>query len=67
MMANKDRRAVNGKTRKTIRLADLAPLEAREERVTAGAFNAFANFGDIKGESTDKDHKDWVLIVNSRL
>jgi type VI secretion system secreted protein Hcp len=27
------------------------------------AFNAFANFGDIKGESTDKDHKDWVLIT----
>jgi len=27
------------------------------------AFNAFANFGDIKGESTDKDHKDWVSIL----
>ena len=26
-------------------------------------FNAFANFGDIKGESTDKDHKDWVMIL----
>jgi type VI secretion system secreted protein Hcp len=26
------------------------------------AFNAFVNFGDIKGESTDKDHKDWVMI-----
>lgn len=25
-------------------------------------FNAFVNFGDIKGESTDKDHKDWVMI-----
>ena len=24
------------------------------------AFNGFVNFGDIKGESTDKDHKDWV-------
>ena len=21
--------------------------------------NPFKNFGDIKGESTDKDHKDW--------
>jgi hypothetical protein len=31
--------------------------------VKAGAFNAFANFGDIKGESTDKDHKDWVMIL----
>jgi type VI secretion system secreted protein Hcp len=28
------------------------------------AFNAFANFGDIKGESTDKDHKDWVSILS---
>ena len=27
------------------------------------AFNAFANFGDIKGESTDKDHKDWIMVL----
>jgi type VI secretion system secreted protein Hcp len=27
------------------------------------AFNGFANFGDIKGESTDKDHKDWVMVL----
>lgn len=27
-------------------------------------FNAFVNFGDIKGESTDKDHKDWVMILS---
>jgi len=27
------------------------------------AFNAFVNFGDIKGESTDKDHKDWVMLT----
>ncbi len=26
------------------------------------AFNAFMNFGDIKGECTDKDHKDWVMV-----
>jgi type VI secretion system secreted protein Hcp len=25
-------------------------------------FDAFANFGDIKGECTDKNHKDWVVI-----
>ncbi len=30
-------------------------------RVSAGSYKAF-NFGDIKGESTDKDHKDWVMI-----
>jgi len=28
------------------------------------AFSAFINFGDIKGESTDKDHKDWVVITH---
>jgi hypothetical protein len=33
------------------------------EKVQGGAFNAFATFGDIKGESTDKDHKDWVTIL----
>jgi len=27
------------------------------------AFNGFVNFGDIKGESTDKEHKDWVMIL----
>lgn len=27
------------------------------------AFNAFANFGDIKGESTDKEHKDWITLL----
>jgi type VI secretion system secreted protein Hcp len=27
-------------------------------------FNAFANFGDIKGESTDKGHKDWVMVLS---
>ncbi|WMT71569.1 type VI secretion system tube protein Hcp [Bradyrhizobium sp. Ash2021] len=32
--------------------------------VSAGAFNAFARFGDIKGESTDKDHKDWIEILS---
>lgn len=27
------------------------------------AFDAFVNFGDIKGECTDKNHKDWVMIL----
>jgi type VI secretion system secreted protein Hcp len=26
-------------------------------------FNAFANFGDIKGECTDDKHKDWVMLL----
>ncbi len=32
-------------------------------KVQGGAFDGFVNFGDIKGESTDKDHKDWVTIL----
>jgi hypothetical protein len=35
------------------KVADLAP-----KTLKGGAFNAFVNFRDIKGESTDKDHKD---------
>ena len=27
-------------------------------------FNSFANFGDIKGECTDSEHKDWVMILS---
>jgi type VI protein secretion system component Hcp len=27
------------------------------------AFNAWINVGDIKGESTDKDHKDWIMVT----
>ena len=47
-------------------LSDLpaaTPTSEEAEGVKGGAFNAFVNFGDIKGESTDKDHKDWVSIL----
>jgi len=27
------------------------------------AFNAFVNFGDIKGECTEDKHKDWVAVT----
>lgn len=30
--------------------------------VSAGKFDSFLQLGDIKGESTDKDHKDWVML-----
>jgi type VI protein secretion system component Hcp len=33
------------------------------ERASGGALNdSFLNLGGIKGESTDKDHKDWVTF-----
>ena len=27
-------------------------------------FNGFVNFGDIKGECTDKGHENWVMILS---
>lgn len=48
--------------------AEEAPKQAPElsndelKKAAGGAFNGFANFGPIKGESTDNDHKDWVEI-----
>ena len=33
--------------------------EEELKKVSGGTFKAF---GDIKGETTDKDHKDWVMI-----
>jgi hypothetical protein len=47
------------------RAAVTRPLsDAELSKVAGGAFNAFVNFGDIKGESTDKDHKDWVMLLS---
>jgi hypothetical protein len=40
--------------------------EAELSEVAAGQFNGFVNFGDIKGESTEKDHKDWISILDYR-
>jgi hypothetical protein len=34
--------------------------EAELSEVAAGKFNSFANFGDIKGESTENGHWDWI-------
>ena len=54
------------KSTKETRTTELANELTHEEldKVSAGAFNGFANFGDIKGESTDKDHKDWIQILD---
>ena len=48
------------KPTKEAKTAEVANELTQEElgKVSAGAFNGFVNFGDIKGESTDKDHKD---------
>lgn len=31
--------------------------------VAAGMLTQFLKFGDIQGESTSKDHKDWVQLM----
>jgi hypothetical protein len=39
-------------------------VEAELSTVSAGKTNnPFANFGDIKGESTEKSHRDWISIL----
>ena len=57
-MATKKPKKSSKKTRK---LSDLAPRASRIQDVKGGALSGFIKFGDIKGESTDKDHKDWVM------
>ena len=53
------------KPTKKVKTAEAANELTQEElgKVSAGGFKSFVNFGDIKGESTDKDHKDWVTIL----
>ena len=46
--------------KKSARPSDLALPSGKGRDVKGGAFNAFKNFGDIKGESTEVRHKDWT-------
>ena len=62
-MGTRKREKTDGKSRT---LAVRTPKARKAEAVRGGAFNAFANFGDIKGESTDKDHKDAVIFRGDR-
>jgi hypothetical protein len=44
------------------------PLQDHElDAVTGGAFNAFANFGDIKGECTDKSSGSYAKTLTFTL
>lgn len=31
------------------------------DKVSAGKYDAFNGIGDIKGESVDQNHNDWVI------
>ena len=39
-----------------------AKPELTEEELKKVSGGTFTTFGNIKGESTDKDHKDWIQI-----
>jgi len=54
----------SGKAKKTGKRVKNLSLKGKD--VKGGSFNAFVNFGDIKGESTDKDHKDWIEVLSYR-
>jgi hypothetical protein len=44
------------------------PLHDHElDAVTGGAFNAFANFGDIKGECADRSHATYSKTLTFTL
>jgi hypothetical protein len=45
------------------RVKDLPMAKARAKEVRGGAWNTFAKLGDIKGESIDDGHKDWIEIM----
>jgi hypothetical protein len=36
--------------------------ESEINPIVGGAYNSFVNIGDIKGESMDEKHKDWIEI-----
>jgi hypothetical protein len=45
-------------------VTDLPPTNpTSEEADTVKGGIDFSGFGDLKAESTDKDHKDWVTIL----
>ena len=45
-------------------VSNIAAADTKKKTNTAKS-NLFMNFGDIKGESTDKDHKDWIMRTNN--
>jgi hypothetical protein len=43
-------------------VSGLSPEPERAEAVKGGKSDIFAGIGDIRGESTDKDHRDWTTF-----
>ena len=48
---------------KTSKKGDLELTEEELKRVRGGVRDPFAKLGDIKGESIDDKHKDWIEVL----
>ncbi len=51
-----------GKKIKGLGAKSVSPKKAKDIR--GGKYDAFAKIGDIKGESQESSHKDWIEILN---
>jgi hypothetical protein len=60
-MGTKPTKRSTRKSGKIARSASNLPLPPDQAAGIRGGARTAVNFGDIKGESTDKDHKDWIL------
>jgi len=52
---------------KTTKEGKIELTEKELTQVTGGAADTFAKLGDIKGESIDDKHKDWIEISRRQL
>jgi hypothetical protein len=58
-MGTKSTKKSAKKTDRKARSTPHLPLPKDQAAGVRGGVRAALTFGDIKGESTDKDHKDW--------
>jgi len=42
---------------------DYKVTEDEMKRIRGGALSTFLKIDDVKGESTDRNHKDWAEII----
>jgi len=52
------------KTKKAVRRVKDLPAKAKAKGVRGGAMSdTYVRFGDLKGESLDDSHRDWIEIM----
>ena len=64
MEKNTQRSGLKNNRRVPARLRDLTVNTGRSNNVIGGMFNAFANFGDIKGESTSTKNPGSAEVMS---